>query len=529
MENTIRLKDFFIGKIDAKNELIENTKDSKTKFVDSYLIPENIIIEDFYNGKRYYTTGLKGTGKTALLRYISLSVETIYSANTSFILFKSEFNEDDRKAFSRAVNTSIALKNEDTENEDDYVNIWHWFLHRHLIKSIKSKSECYFAKDVNWEKYEKCVSAPKLGDEQSGVTHLFPKMRKGNVELEGDFELIKGKIGLDFEWENKDSRQVKFSNIVKQANELFKKLKPCNGKIFIFVDELELTLGKQKQYQKDIRLIRDLVVAINDFNNLSRRLNFPVFIITAIRSEVLSSIQSSGKEINKMISDFGVILNWHQALGTTKDHPLIRIINKKVQASEQFFYGKSTENIDELWGKYFPGQIMSKTAQEFILHQTWYRPRDIVRLLGIAQQQFPNEIRFSSQIFESIRKEYSTQSWVEHTEELRTKYTENEIEGIQKLLYGIKCPFNLNEISVSSDKKREHYSEVDNLLKTHKLGDILSLLYKVGIIGNTGQKVRYSFRGDDELIIEKNMKVHDPLWNYLSIEPKDERYLSSTI
>lgn len=521
MESTIKLRDFFIGKIDAKNELIDNTEDSRNKFIDSYLIPENIITDDFYSGRRYYITGLKGTGKTALLRYISLSVENLYSANTSFILFKSEFTEDDKKTFSRAVNTSIALKNDDLENDDDYVNIWHWFLHRHLIKAIKNKTSCYFIKDQNWEKYEKCVTAPKLGDEQSGVTHLFPKLKKGNVELEGEFEVLKGKIGLEFEWENKGSKQVKFSNIVKQANELFKKLNPCNGKIFIFVDELELTLGKQKQYQKDIRLIRDLVVAINDFNNLSRRLQFPVHIVTAIRSEVLTSIQSSGKEINKLISDFGVILNWHQALGSTKDHPLIKIINKKIQTSEQLFNGKPTENQEELWGKYFPGQLMGKTAQEFILHQTWYRPRDIVRLLGIAQQQYPNEGRFSSQIFDSIRKEYSTQSWVEHTEELRTKYTENEIDGIQRLLYGIKCPFNLHEISVTSDKKREHYTQVDSLLKHHRLGDILSLLYKVGIIGNTGQKVRYSFRGDDELIIEKNMKVHDPLWNYLSIESKE--------
>jgi hypothetical protein len=50
------------------------------------------------------------------------------------------------------------------------------------------------------------------------------------------------------------------------------------------------------------------------------------------------------------------------------------------------------------------------------------------------------------------------------------------------------------------------------------MGDILSVLYRVGIIGNTGERVRYSFRGDDELVIEGKMKIHDPLWNYFSIE-----------
>jgi hypothetical protein len=518
----IKLKDLFIGKIDAKNELIENTEEAKNRFFNSYLLPDNIIIEDFYKGSRYYITGLKGTGKTALLRYISLSVEKKYNANTSFILFKSEFSNEDKKAFARALsNTVIALKNEDNENEDDFANIWHWFIHRHIIKIIKNGVNNFFEENSNWEKYERCVLAPKLGDEKSGVMHLFPKLKKGNVELEGDFDLLKGKLGLDFEWENVDSKQVKFSSIVKQADELYKKLQPKNQNIFVFVDELELTLGKQKQYQKDVRLIRDLIIAINNFNSLSRSLKFPIYIITAIRSEVLSSIQSSGKEINKLTSDFGVILNWHQALDSSKNHPLIKIINKKIQASEQLFYGNYTESIDELWSKYFPGQLYETTPQEAILHLTWYRPRDIVRLLGIAQQQYPYETRFSSQIFEKIRKDYSTQSWIEHIEELRTKYSEEEIEGIQKLLKGLSCPFNLNQITVWADQKRTHYAEVDNLLTNHKIGDILSLLYKVGIIGNTGVKVRYSFRGDDELLIEKNMKVHDPLWNFLSTEKRE--------
>jgi len=79
----------------------------------------------------------------------------------------------------------------------------------------------------------------------------------------------------------------------------------------------------------------------------------------------------------------------------------------------------------------------------------------------------------------------------------------------------------LNQITVACDSKRKHYNDLDLLLKKHKLGDILSLLYRVGIIGNTGQKVRYSFRGDDELVIESNMKIHDPLWNYLSVETKE--------
>lgn len=522
MIQTLQLKDLFIGKTDAKNELSENTTEEKTRFTDSFLIPENINVADFFDGKRYFITGLKGTGKTALLRYLAISAEKTNNVSTAFILFKSEFTEEDKTAFSRAANTFITLKNEDSENEEDFVNVWQWFLHRHIVKISKAKNLSFFKENSDWEKYSKCVSAPKLGNEESGITRLLPKLKKGNVEIEGDIEFFKSKLGLEFEWDNENNRLVKFSTIVRQANELYKKLIPNNHKLYIFLDELELTLGKNKQYLKDIKLIRDLIVAVYNLNSISRQHKFPIYFVTAIRSEVLTSIQSAGKEINKPILDFGLTLKWQQSGGSLKDHPLIRIINKKIQAAEKLIGLSSISSDEEIWTNYFPSQIGNRPAQEYILHRTWYRPRDIVRILSIAQQQFPNSTSFSHQVFDAINKEYSTQSWIEHAEELRTAYTEVEIDGIRKLLTSLACPFSLNQISVTCDKKRQLYSDVDLLLSKHKLGDILSLLYRVGIIGNTGQKVRYSFRGDDELVIENNMKIHDPLWNYLSIEIREQ-------
>lgn len=73
------------------------------------------------------------------------------------------------------------------------------------------------------------------------------------------------------------------------------------------------------------------------------------------------------------------------------------------------------------------------------------------------------------------------------------------------------------------DEKRKMYSDIDVLLNKFKLGDVLSVLYRIGIIGNTGERIRYAFRGDDDILLDKKMKVHDPLWNYLAIE-----YHSST-
>ncbi|OAV66457.1 hypothetical protein Barb6_02595 [Bacteroidales bacterium Barb6] len=52
--------------------------------------------------------------------------------------------------------------------------------------------------------------------------------------------------------------------------------------------------------------------------------------------------------------------------------------------------------------KYFTSSYQNKPIQEYILHQTWYRPRDIVKMLSIAQQQFPDETTFSHSVFDAM-------------------------------------------------------------------------------------------------------------------------------
>ncbi|WP_286145085.1 hypothetical protein [Bacteroides caecimuris] len=57
----------------------------------------------------------------------------------------------------------------------------------------------------------------------------------------------------------------------------------------------------------------------------------------------------------------------------------------------------------------------------------------------------------------------------------------------------------------------------------HKLADILRSLYNVGIIGNAGKRVRLSFRGDDGLLLNQDMKIVDPLWKHLSISRRQSQ------
>lgn len=98
MSGNLRLRDLQMGQTDAKNELINDTPAERKLFCDSFLMPENVRISDFETGRKYFILGLKGTGKTALLRYIDINLQDRGFAS-SFILFKSDFKEEEIKNF----------------------------------------------------------------------------------------------------------------------------------------------------------------------------------------------------------------------------------------------------------------------------------------------------------------------------------------------------------------------------------------------------------------------------------------------
>lgn len=511
----LQLKDLFIGNTDAKNELLNSSKKEISAFREGFLMPDNVVLEHFFSGKRYYITGLKGTGKTALLRYISICVQDQLKASTAFVLFKSDIREEDR---SNVVNMAevIYRNNSDLNQYKDYERAWLLFLFQRIVKLSIENNILIFEEDSVWKQFKKYVQAT-LKTDNGNI--LFPRIKNGKVSLQtslinSDFEL---------EWPEqsdqvRDKRDVDFIQLVSKCESLFGSLSPNQRKLYLFVDELEVSFNTSKQYKRDIELIRDFVLAVNRINTISRQNGFGLYCITGIRKEVIAVTQSTGKEINKPISDFGINLRWQQSGGNCLNHPLIKIITRRLQYAERNLPKVDQSSSDRLFLKYFPPSINDKSIYEYILNKTWYRPRDIVRLLGIAQAQFPHENSFNQMIFEAINKDYSTECWTEQEEELLAKYPVDEIDGIKHLLMGIKCPFSIEEINLKANRGKDLYKGVEKLLSNHKLADILEDLFRIGIIGNTGRRsVRYSFRGDVGLLIEKNMTVHPALWNVLSI------------
>jgi hypothetical protein len=379
----------------------------------------------------FFVTGLKGTGKTALLRYLSLMAkkEDIHSL---FVLFKSNIKETDRAQLKKNSDTIVIEEKGSIVYTQDYEKVWMLFLHKTILNLIEESGQSVFERDENWKKYKYAVLGADYGNKALGVLRFFPTISKGMInffipeEYQSYFQIDLGA---------NDSGQVNFSLLVNTINDFFSNLTPAEEKVFLFIDELELNLGSQEQYKRDILLIRDLIIAVEHLNREMAVKRFPVKIFCAARREVITAVDGIGKEIAKPTEDFGVELIWNSRIGGSDEsfnHPLIQLIAKKIHVSEEIKGIQSEFKCKDLLHKYFPESINGIQITKYLLDRSWFRPRDFSRMLRQITKQYGKMNRgFIQAYFEETQKAYATSSWTEIAEELAAKYKKGVV--IQKV------------------------------------------------------------------------------------------------
>lgn len=512
----LRLNDIFLGSTDAKNEVLCNEPSEIERFLKSYVTPPALSVEKFKKRSKYFVIGLKGTGKTALLRYVSLKLEEDDNAVSKFILFKTDIDEDLRKNFTRAARIQLVDENSESFDGDDYETVWRWFIYRKIVEVVSDGQDCQiFQKNSLLSKFCAIVGSEVLSNsDKGGVMSLIPSIKKGNIEISKS-----PKFELELDWDKNGRAKINFNDLVRRADQAFGELTPDTQRLNLFFDELELNFSSSKLYQRDSRLVRDLILSIEKLNGVAKGKGFNLCLYAAVRSEVLNSVAALGKEINKPMSDFGTEILWNRSGLDATQQPLLHIIEQRIN-NARLENGAPALNSIELWNQYFPKEVHHKRPQVYILHNSWYRPRDVVRLLIAAQEQYPDETSFSLHALEAVRKKYSSASWVEMTEELKAKYKASDIDGIKYIFYGFKQISTLSEVITRAEAVAADHIETSGLLKKSAIKNILKDLYRIGIIGNidkSREKMRFSFRGDDEILFDHDIFVHNALKAHLSI------------
>lgn len=523
----IRLKDLYIGKTDGYNEFLEYGADICKELFFEY---PNFDAQKILDGSIYYICGDKGTGKTMLLKYIeSLVAGTPDSMFSEFIRFKKDVDEDQRNQLKRAgipqsPFEEVIESEIPADNTIDCILAWQVYLTKVIVNRLRLTEYGVFNRDTNeWKELTGLLDA-LYGDalKTNSIKRILPHIKKGNVELckenLGKIHGLTGKLNLDLEWIAGKEQTATFSSVGKKILQLYSQLQPVEHKIYIFIDELELSLKKTKKYLRDITLIRDLIFAVQYMNEIAKQKGFHVYIITAIRNEVYKNVKSKGLEINKPIHDFGTQIDWNQKGGDIRQHPLLKMLERRFQYSEKKLGLQPSENV---FNEYFLKNVGRSEVSIFnyILDQTWLRPRDIIRFFSIIQATAGEHTFIDQEVLDIVKQRYSEEAWTEFEEILTVKYSDTEVEGIKQALTGLRVPFLKNDFDLQIDGKAETFEEVE-ALKTLSTAHILRDLYDIGVIGNYGALPRFSFKGDKDIDPMMPLTFHYPLLRFFKASIK---------
>lgn len=512
MSKRIPLNEIQLGKIDAYNEYQEYGVEL---FKNSFFKYDKYKIDDFINGRKYFICGNKGTGKTALLKYLECVLTDDPEKLIIPIRFKSELDNEDKKILH---SVSTNAREETVEDLNTYyqnnVVVWQVFLINQIFRALDSGEYSIFKPSWEFDTLQKLLMGIYV--EKS---RLMPKVTKSYVKVNAS--LLKGldaELGIDFEF-NETTSKVNYIQASKAIIRLFENLEFDYSKVYVLVDELELSVKSNKEYKRDVELVRDLILAIERLNDICKKKNFEIKFIASLRGEVINSVLSSGYEINKAIEDYGISINWYQKGGDhIEDSPLLKVIESKIIASEKL---NGITDHGDVWERYFSDKINGIEVKRYLLSYSWYRPRDIIRMMREVQLHVGDSTIFSQEMFDRALQGYSEKSWNEFAEELRLTYSQDDLKAIKKILTNIEVPFSFNYLSDRIKQLTGIYDYVNSFSQDHKLINVLEKLFEWGIIGNSGQRMVFKFMRDGDLSPTENMMIHKPLRNFFAVKSKE--------
>lgn len=451
-------------------------------FKESYMIfPNGRVIESILKGDKFYIDGNKGTGKTALMLYLSnLITEEDFKAVCSTILFKTDYSPEQRfiiESFERKKIETLDIRDVEIDSLINFQNIWKLTVFLKIVSDNYNNDYMFFENDTNWKAFEDLIL--RLSNTADiGIRDRLSMLRT----IPRQFVVQRNAMGWSVSEEQVDLQDATpielaaFDKAIQIAEYLLANLSRTDTKYFIFIDELE-TYCAAPCFIRDLRMIRDWIEVVWSLNRQFKDASYKnILIALSVRSEILSAIARHlcGDELNKKIGSYKVTIDWRNSHGAGINSPLFGIWLRKISNAYDFQDELNNLDIRRAW---FPPFIGTDDAVDFILNRTWNKPRDIVRFMSVVKDISRNEHTYTASLLIGALEEYSRKSKEEIREEMSLIYTPEDIEAIFSSLREFK-------ISFSFDEYRQHIQESEI---THPVFDdiekLLSNLYRFGIVG----------------------------------------------
>lgn len=509
------IDNIYVGKLDARFEDISAFEDSNMNF------PPNIDIEGLVKGDKYYITGNKGTGKTALLLYLSNKIaQNDENAICSTILFKTDYNTTERikiETIERRIVDTLDIGSVDMNSIQDFTNIWRLTVFLKIVCDNKESQYKLFAPNTNWNAFENLVlrlaQTVKIGTkERISMLQSIPKEIRFSEEL-NLYTISEEQVSIE---NANDIQLVDFNDALDISEYLFSHLERKDATYFICIDELETYCG-YKSFRRDLQMVHDWIEVAWSLNQIIKDASYKKMkIILSVRTEILRSIEKylGGDELNKKIGSYRIIVDWKSKYWIGIRNPIFAIWLKRIARMLGDYTETDYEKIRQKW---FPSTIGVQDTVDFILDRTWNKPRDIIRYMSLSVKAYPGAQTFSKNSIIDVLETYSEESKSEIMEEMSALYSSENVDLIFSSLKKFKSCFT----------KKEYQQHIEENYGDYPLfecfDNILEDMYRYGILGCENidtKEVNWYYQG--EINMKKGLKwryyIHKGLRPILGLE-----------
>lgn len=503
------------GEADAKNEVFQQARYGSEVFRNSFQVPPKVDLNDLLRGARFFVSGQKGCGKTALLLHTQRVLADM-GARTLIVLFKSGISETERARLAVGSGIEVVQTQEGYKAEYDYTTNWLWFIYRNLLRLIEID-------DVDRQREVAEDLKRLVGVHQEIRTSTFSDLAIAKVKGAAKAGLEAGPFRGEMSAEIEAIKRERTDRTAVEVIEIIEKYLPkvqlkAARRCLLFFDELELFWNRPDQRERDLFLIRDLLQSVARVNRTLGAHSASFVVYASVRSEVLEEVNRVGPEIVRDITDFGVSVSWNSK-GNAQNQPILRIVEGKIHASEVEQDELPTADV---WSTYFPRRIYNKDIRDYLLDVSMFRPRNIVSRLNLAKNYEPNSSRFSTEAFRETSIDFSQTVWREIEEELLGRYSAKHVSNLKALLTAFKPRFKIGELEHRVTQLEKIDPSLSEGFRTRKdVVEVCRVLYRVGALGNLfdveneeGQKLkrdRWSFRDMGEPTMDAHFIVHESL------------------
>ncbi|MDO4301521.1 MAG: hypothetical protein Q4D26_09060 [Clostridia bacterium] len=510
--NELMLKDIYIGYVDGQKE----ASSQEHNFADLFYT-KNSKYEQIIKEHNFIISGRKGTGKTILAKYMENEKEKedelikIKYINLPNEIKQHEFTErnftdikeDEYNLFPKyyilKTATELILENK--------VGLFKYLMNSNgnLLKRIKKYY--HYAKSFRNLKKIHSERYPKGNFFSDNIHSEVGNSQMSQIKV----EYKEASAQREYNQHESRKRDFRFKNYSALIDEIENDVKRCVkvSPILLIFDDVDDIKNYMDNMVKVKKFLIGLIKSINEINKSLLIENHKNKCIMIIRDDILDSLNSLDSNLNKIVADAAVNLDW---IGNNQTDMLIDMICNKIKKSNKKFDNVTTENVLKLFIK----DRSYKAIIDYIINRGFGRPRDIILYLNIIvrNNQYAKNISFS--LVKNALNEYSNQFWNEIKNELSFFYSEKQIDEIEKLLGFIgKNVLKYDDIKEYINTHKDDYTEIGNLKK------LLSDLYKYGMIGNKRYKktASYYYRKDGRnyFCYDEAVMVHRGLLKVLNL------------